>query len=140
MDFRAHKDKSGKVNYQRDLIKAYLDNVKNDTYLKISINRLGKTESDPMRKYYFSTVLPLLMDHVGYEPHEKMFFHNQLKQRCFCPEPDENGFFKVPSVFGKKSEITIERKQKFIEWVKRLAAQMSGKHGDGVYIPDPNEQ
>ena len=132
MNFRARKE-NGRLQYNRDLVGTYLSRFKDGTVFKVEIKRPQKTQSDPMRKYYFGAVLPTFMKEIGYEPHEKLEFHHQLKMLFFDPQPDEYGFKRTPTVFSKKSKIPVPKKKEFIEWVKRVAAKQ------GVYIPDVGE-
>lgn len=128
MKFQAQKI-SGKLNINWDHIAAYASRWKDGTVFDIEIIRQQKTVSSPMRKYYFSAVLPPFMEHLGYEPEEQELFHRQLKIVYFRIEPDKKGIYRnVPSVFGNESEMPISEKTKFLEWVIRKAAQ------EGVYI------
>ena len=135
MKFRSRKE-NGKLVFQpghKELIQAYIDRCKEGDVFIHEIRRPQKRGSDPLRRYYFGAMLPLFMSEIGYEPHEKDMFHEQLKMLYFQPEPDEHGFKRVPAVFRKKARKLVKEQAKFIEWVKRLAAQQ------GIYLPDPNE-
>lgn len=132
MKFRAIKD-NGKLNINWNRVEAYLSKWNDGTPFEVSITHRQRTKSDPLRKYYFGVVLPLFMEHLGYEKDEQDDFHRQLKIVYFRIKPDKKGIYrKVPSVFSNESEIPISDKSKFVEWVVRKAAQ------EGVYIPDPN--
>ena len=117
-----------------DLIDSYLQGFKPDTWFDIEIKRKTKKKSDPLRSYYFSAVLPIYMEHLGYEPQEQELFHDQLKKVYFQVQPDKKGIYRnVPHVFSNsESELDVPEKVKFVEWVKRCGAK------DGVYIEDPN--
>lgn len=137
MKFRARKE-GKRLEYNRDLISKYLERWKEGDIFICEIRRPQKTESDPLRKYYFGGVLTTFMNHLGYDKDEKLFFHHQLKEMYFDPQPDKYGFKHTPSVFSKNSELPItgeatddESKRNFIEFVKRLAAR------EGCYIEDP---
>lgn len=138
MRFAARTNEKRKLDVRWDLVNAYCSKWKPGTYLTLEIIRKQKKISDPMRKYYFSTVLPPFMEHLGYEKDEELLFHHQLKATYFkrkyqCYQ-DKRGIWRnVPSVFGNDSEIVISEKQGFVEWVKRKAAEY------GVYVPDPGE-
>jgi len=134
MKFRFQKIK-GKADINWDLINTYISRWKDGTWFDQEIIRHQHTRSDPMRKYYFSTVIKVFMNHLGYEPDEEYLFHRQLKITYFQIKPDEKGIYrKVPSVFSNKSDIPVSEKKKFVDWVIRKAAV------DGVYIPDPGER
>ena len=136
MIFKTVKDDSAKplplrVNW--DLILKFLAGIKDGKPVIMEIKRKRPTISDPMRKWYFSTVLPGLCEACGYEPDDYMEVHRQLKILFFNCQPDKRGICaKVPSVFSNKSEAEIPVKKKFIDWVIRKAAE------NGKYIEDPN--
>ena len=135
MKLKAQTDKNRKLNLNWDLIDIYLSRWKPDTWFDIEITRHQHKKSDPMRKLFFGGILPTLMEHLGYEPDEKLFFHWQLKVKFFGIQPDKKGIYHgVPSVFGNKSEIPISKKKDYLEWVVRKAAKM------GCYIPMPGEE
>ena len=74
MKFRAIKS-DGKLQINWERINVYLSRWKDGTVLDVEITRRQRTKSDPMRKYYFGVVLPLFMEHLGYDEDE---------QTCFC--------------------------------------------------------
>lgn len=128
-------------NDQRELdinwlhINQYVAKWKPGTAFEVEIVRRTPRKSDPLRKYHFGVVLPIFMEHLGYEPHEDELFHRQLKIVYFRTKTDKKGIHRnVPSVFGERSEIPVPEKIKFVEWVKRQAAK------EGCYIPDPGEK
>ena len=134
MKFKARTNAQRQLETRWDLVNTYLSRWKPGTFLDVEITRRKKTESDPMRKYYYGVVLPGLMKATGYEPEEKDMVHLFLKGIYFQCEQDERGIYRgVPSVFGKKSEITTDKKWQFIEWVVRKAAEY------GEYVPLPDE-
>ena len=131
MEFKAQKV-NGKIDINWDKLSLYVARWNEGEWFEIDITRRQKRKSDPMRKYYFSTVLPLFAQHLGYEPDEEMLLHRQLKITYFKIEPDKKGIYrKVPSIYSDDSDIIIPEKKKFQDWVIRKAAQ------SGVYIPDP---
>lgn len=137
MKFKLKSNHERKIALNLDAINIYVNKWKPGTEFEFEIVRRQKKISDPMRRYYFAVVLPPFMEHLGYEPEEQMIFHRQLKIVHFQVEPDRHGIYRekdIPSVFGDESELGIDIKQKFVEWVKRKAAQ------EGVYIPDPGEE
>jgi hypothetical protein len=130
MKFRAIKD-GDKLNINWERINVYLFRFKDGTPFDVEITHRQRTKSDPMRKYYFGVVLPAFMAHLGYERDEQDLFHRQLKIVYFQIKPDSKGIYRhVPTVFSDKSDIPVDEKAKFLEWVIRKAAQ------EGVYIPD----
>jgi hypothetical protein len=134
MKFQAKTNAKRQIDVRWDIVNTYLSRWKPGTYLTLEITRKQETKSDPMRKYYFSTVLKLFMDHLGYEPEEEELFHRQLKIVYFRIKPDKKGIYRnVPSVFSNESDLPISDKHEFVEWVIRKAAQ------EGVYIPTPGE-
>jgi hypothetical protein len=130
--FRAVKD-NGKLNINWERIEVYLSRFKDGTAFDVEIVRRQRTKSDPQRKFYFGVVLPMFMEHLGYDKDEQELFHRQLKIVYFQIKPDAKGIYrKVPSVFSNESELVVSEKSKYVEWVVRKAAQ------EGVYIPDPD--
>jgi hypothetical protein len=130
MKFRAIKD-GDKLNINWERIGVYLSRFKDGTPFDVEIVHRQRTKSDPMRKYYFGVVIPLFMEHLGYERDEQDDFHRQLKIVYFQIKPDAKGIYrKVPTVFSNESDIPVADKAAFIEWVVRKAAI------EGVYIPD----
>lgn len=130
MKFRAIKNKD-KLDINWERVNVYLSRFKDGTLFDVEITHRKRIKSDPMRKYYFGAVLPLFMEHLGYEREEQDDFHRQLKIVYFQIKPDAKGIYRhVPTVFSDKSDIPVEDKAKFLEWVVRKAAQ------EGVYIPD----
>lgn len=133
MKFLAYKE-AGKLVINWERIEVYLSRFKDGTRFDVEIVRRQKTRSDPLRAYYFGVVLPLFMEHLGYEKDEQELFHRQLKIVYFGIKPDQKGIYrKVPLVFGNESTLPVADKVKFCDWVVRKAAK------EGVYIPDPNE-
>uniref|UniRef100_A0A6M3Y0C0 Uncharacterized protein n=1 Tax=viral metagenome TaxID=1070528 RepID=A0A6M3Y0C0_9ZZZZ len=132
MKFRARKE-GNRLEYNRELVAVYLSRFKTGTVFKCEIKRPQRTESQPLRAYYFGKVLPDFMDHLGYEKEDKLEFHMQLKMLYFDPQPDKHGFKITPTVFSKQSKVPVDKKVEFVEWVKRLAAR------EGCYIPNAGE-
>ena len=134
MKFKAQTDKDRKINIQWELVNTYLSRWKPGTWFDVEITRHQHKKSNPLRRYHFGIVLPTLMDHIGYDPDEKLFFHWQLKVKFFCIEPDKKGIYsRVPSVFSNKSKLPVSKKKEFVDYVVRKASEM------GCYIPDPGE-
>lgn len=134
MKFQAIK-RSGKLDINWDQVNTYALRWKDGTSFDVEIKRHEAKKSDPMRKYFFGVVLPTLSRHLGYDPHEDLQVHEQLKIRYFKIEPDKRGIYRdVPSVFGDLSDKPISEKNEYVEWVKRIAAQY------GCYISDPGEK
>lgn len=132
MKFKLVSDRNRKIHLNLDHINIYTSRWKPGTPFDFEIKRKVLKKSDPLRKYYFACVIKIYMEHLGYEPHEEMLFHRQLKIVYFQIKPDAKGMYRnIPSVFGNDSEIPVPDKKKFVDWVIRCAAR------DGVYIPDP---
>lgn len=134
MIFPAVTTSDRKLDVNWDLVNRYVSKWRPGTRLRIEIKRKQKTVSDPLRRYYFSTVLPILMKATGYEPEEQMMVHEYLKAIYFQCEQDDRGIYRnIPSVFSNNSKVEIPQKAEFVEWVKRKAAE------NGEYCPDPGE-
>ena len=132
MKLKIRSDKNRKLNLDLERINLYCSRWKPDTEFEVEIKRHEVTISHPMRKYYWSVVLPTLCKELGYEPDDYEQVHTQLKARYFRIEPDERGIYKdMPSVFGNESDKTLSEKNEFVEYVKRVGAKY------GIYIRDP---
>jgi hypothetical protein len=129
MKFKIKSDENKKINLNWIAINAYLSRWKPNTEFEVEIVRRQKTVSDPMRKYYFSAVLPVFMNAYGYEPEEDMMVHRHIKCVFFRVKPDKHGIYReidIPSVFSNESTVPIPDKVRFIEWVIRKAAEEGG--------------
>lgn len=125
-------DDNGLIDLPTEEIYEYTSRSKGGTWFEIVVTKHGSTKSDPLRKRYFSSVLPPWMREIGYDPDEKQLVHDQLKIRYFNIEPDKRGICRnVPSVFSNESEMDVFEKHDFVEWVIRKAAI------DGVVIKKP---
>ncbi len=72
MRFKAQTDNNRKLDIQWDLINIYLSRWKPETWFDIDITRHQAKKSDPMRKYYFTAVVPTFAKPLGYEPDEHL--------------------------------------------------------------------
>ena len=132
MDFNTISDDHRKLNLNWDRVNIYVSRYKPGTSFEVSITRRQPRRSDPLRKYYFSAVLPPFMNHLGYERDEEDLFHRQLKIVYFNIKPDKKGIYRnVPSVFGNESDLPVSAKKKFVDWTIRKAAI------EDIYIEDP---
>lgn len=136
MKFKAIKS-GGKLNINWNQVEVYASRWPDGTSFDVEIVRRQKTKSDPMRRWYWSAVLPPFMESLGYDKDEDELFHRQLKITFFRIKPDERGIYRnkdIPSVFGDESTLPVSEKKKFLDWVIRKAAE------NGVYIADPNQE
>jgi ferric iron reductase protein FhuF len=140
LKFKARTDENRELLAKWDLVAAYVSRYKPHTVFDIEIVRRQKTESSPLRKYYFACVMPPLVEKTGYEKHETLLVHHQMKVTYFKDDPnyeiyqDKRGIWRnVPSVFSKDSKIKVSIKKEFVDWAIRLAAQY------GAYIEDPKK-
>lgn len=126
--------RNGKLEFRRDLLKQWVDTHKDGTYFWVEVRKKVKRTSPPMRGYYFGVALPKLMEHVGYEPEQKLQVHTYVKALYFNATPDKRGIYTdLPSVWSNNPDIDVPQQKKFIDWFVRLAAQQ------GCVIPDPGE-
>lgn len=131
MKFKAITNDKRQLDIRWDLVHAYLSRWKPGTALDVEIKRRQPKRSDPLRKMYFAGVLKPLCEWSGYEPDELLEVHKYLKARYFNIEPDERGIYRnkdIPSVFSNQSDIPVNKKREFVDWVVRLAAK------SGCYI------
>jgi hypothetical protein len=134
MKFKALSNKERKLNLNWTAINAYTSKWKPDTPFEIEITKRQPKKSDPLRKYYFSAVLPPIMEQAGWEKDEKEELHRWLKIQYFGVKPDKFGIHRdkdIPSVFSNESELEVPKKKEFIDYVIRRAAKV------GLYISDP---
>ena len=137
MKFRARTDKNRKFETNWDVIETYLSRFKPGTLLRVEIKKLEKTNSDPMRAFYYSQILPPLLEATGYERYEGEIVHHTLKGLFFENHEneewrsykDERGLWRnVPHVFAKKSSIPISVKKEFIAFVERAGAKYGAEY------------
>ena len=136
MKFQLVSDRERKIHLNMDVINTYTSKWVPGTPVYVEVVRRVPRKSDPMRKWYWSSVLPPFMQELGYDPDEDELFHKQLKITFFRIKPDKRGIYRnkdIPSVFGNESEMEMDTKQKFLDWVLRKAAI------EGAYIPNPGE-
>lgn len=138
MKFKEVSDDNRKLDINMVAINAYVSRWKPHTPFDIEVVRRvpKKTATAPQRGWYFSCVLPALMSACGYDPDESGLVHRQLKILFFQVQPDEHGIYRdkdIPSVFSLESDIGMEVRGRFIDWVCRKAAE------NGEYVPNPGE-
>jgi len=137
MKFRGRTTKKRELETDWDVINTYLSRFKSGTLLEIDIKKLEKTNSDPMRAYYYSQILPPFLEATGYERYENEIVHHNLKGIYFenhkNPEwrtyKDDRGIWRnVPHVFSKKSPIPIDIKKDFIGFVERIGVSYGAEY------------
>ena len=139
MNWRSKSDNNRRITLNLDLIQTYVGRYKPGTWFDIEVTRKQKTVSSPMRRYFYGVVLPKFLEAYYYDPEDGKTVHKHLKCLFFNVQPDEHGVYRdsdVPAVFADDSIIPIDKKQAYIEYVKRKAAQSIE---NPVYIPDPGE-
>lgn len=120
------------------LLNTYASRWKPHTKFTVEIKRKVKKKiaSHEQRGYYFAEVLPKLMHACGYDPEEAELVHRQLKIIFFQIQPDRHGIYRskrIPSVFSLDSNISPEKRNEFVEWVIRKAAE------NGEYVQGPRD-
>jgi hypothetical protein len=127
MKLKAISDDNRKISIDMGIVNAHTARWKPGTWFDITITRRKKLgPTDPQRGYYYAAVLPALLRGCGYDPDEALAVHRQLKIIFFHVMPDKRGIYRdkdIPSVFSKKSDIGQEKRQAFIDWVLRKAAE-----------------
>lgn len=136
MKFKLVSDNNRKVHINMDLINTYTSKWRSGTSFDFEIVRRvpKKVASPEQRGYYFSEVLPKLMLSCGYDRGENLNVHRQLKIIFFAVQPDQRGIYRdkdIPSVFSLDSDIGQEKRNAYIEWVCRKAAE------NGEYVNPP---
>ena len=135
MNFKAVTDNNRKLSVNWDRVNAYVAQWPPGTPLEFSLTRRKKKRSEPMRKYYYAVVLPVLLDTLGYERDEAEQVHTALKCRYFNVRPDKRGIYRVkdiPAVFADDSPHDVSIKKAFTDWVIRKCSEHGG------YVPDPS--
>ena len=136
MKFKIRSNPDRRLPLDLTIINAHAARWKPGTVFEVSVKRVQRKVSDPMRRYYFAVVLPVFLNAYGYDPEEALVVHERLKTLFFHVQPDDHGVYRkgtVPSVFGNDSEVPIDQKTAFMDWVKRKSAE------EGKYTPDPGE-
>lgn len=137
MQFRARTNSKRKFETNWDVIDTFLMRFKPNTLLEIDIKRLERKNSDPMRAFYYSQILPPLLEATGYEKYEGEIVHHTLKGLFFENHKneewrtykDERGLWRnVPHVFAKKSPIPISVKKEFISFVERIGVKYGAEY------------
>lgn len=135
MKFKALSNDKRKLDLNWDSINAYTHKWVPNTEFEVEIAKRQPRKSDPLRKYYYGGVLPTLMEHLGYEREETEIFHWHLKIVFFQIAPDERGIPRnVPHLFSNGSDVPVDQKAKYVDWVIRKAAE------NGCYIESPGEE
>jgi hypothetical protein len=137
MIFRAKTNNKKELETNWDVINTFLARFKPATLLEVDIKKLERKNSDPMRAYYYSQILPPLLKATGYERYEGEIVHHTLKGLFFenhkneewRTNKDERGLWRnVPHVFSKKSPIPISVKKEFVGFVERIGANYGAEY------------
>jgi hypothetical protein len=136
MNFKVVSDHNRNVCLNMTAIQAYASRYKPGTSFDVEfVRRVPKKVASPeQRGYYYAEVLPKLMLACGYDPEESSMVHRQLKIIFFHVQPDKRGIYRdkeIPSVFSLESDIGVEKRCQFIDWVARKAAE------NGEYVNPP---
>lgn len=129
MIFQCRTDDKRKPIIDLDSIRAYFLRWKPYTEFCVEVTKISKKKiaSPKQRGFYFSAVLPALLRGAGYDPDEAMLVHRQLKIIFFHVQPDSHGIYRekdIPSVFSLESNIGVEKRGNFIDWVIRKSAEL----------------
>lgn len=89
MRFRARVNSKKKLDTNWEIIDLYLAKFKPDTLLEIEIKKFERRNSDPMRRFYYSQILPPLLKATGYETYEGEIVHHTLKGLYFENHKEE---------------------------------------------------
>lgn len=136
MNFKLASNTNRKISINMDRVNVYTSKWKPGTSFDVEIVRRvpKKVASPEQRGYYYAEVLPKLMVGCGYDADEALMVHRQLKIIFFHVQPDQRGIYRdknIPSVFSFESDIGIEKRCAFIDWVARKAAEY------GEYVNEP---
>jgi hypothetical protein len=137
MKIQARSDKNKNLSVNWNFVMQYIKKWVPGTLFEISVTRRSNENKGPLRKYYWSVVMPLFLEAYGYDPDEAETVHRHLKIIFFGVKADNYGVYRekdIPALFADESDKDNATKLRFIDWCKRKAAEA------GVYIPDPNER
>ena len=136
MKFQARTNDQRKLEVNWDRINQYVSHWKPGTFLDVEITRRNTGRKHPIRAYYWGVVMPIFLEAYGYDPEEANTVHKHLKIVFYGIKPDSHGVYRdkdIPALFANESDKDNTEKGRFIEWLKRKAAEQ------GYYIPEPNE-
>jgi len=136
MKFKIKSDNNRKINLNMAAINTYVGRYKAETEFEVEVVRRKVTVSSPMRRYFFGVVMPIFLEAYGYDPDESLILHERLKIVFFGVPVDNHGVYRkkdIPSIFGDDSDVPIEKKQQYIEWIVRKSS------AEGYYTPDPGQ-
>jgi len=116
-------EKGELVLNQPDLFAGYLRSLSGKKVV-VTVKQERKHRSLPQNNYYWGVVIPLLMDHTGYEKNE---MHDAMRVKFLSIE--EKGLMIV----GSTTNLSTKEFMEYVEQITRWAAQEMG-----VVIPPPN--
>lgn len=124
MKIIARKTTSGNLDLSWSSVMLYVSKFEPETEFRVEVVALDGKDPDPIRKYYFSTILKVFLEAYGYDPDEKEVVHERLKIVFFDIEPDRFGVCReVPKLFSDDSGQPMAVKVKFCDWVIRKSTE-----------------
>jgi hypothetical protein len=130
--------RAGRIQYDQSAwaasLDAALDQWGDGARVRVTYRRDFPQRSIPQLRYYRGVVVPMLADHLGYEPDE---MHEALKRKYLGYEEREHttrdGKTVMLEATHSTSSLTTATWEDYMEWCRRLGASL------GCNIPLPNE-
>jgi hypothetical protein len=117
--------KEGKLIAKRPDLRGWKDGP-----VTLTIKPKRKTRTPPQNRAWWSLVIPLIAEHLGYDHHEHDMLHYALVEKCFGSEWDARIKADVPRV--RSSQLDTVEFAELYSWAQRYAATEWG-----LNIPDP---
>ncbi len=120
------KIENGKLElFKPDLFKMYYQSL--EGLVGLTIRKKGKIRSVPQNSYYWSVVVNILANELGYDMPDDI--HYELR-RMFLKESDIKGLIKSRST----TKLSTKEFEEYLEKIRRWAATEQN-----IQIPLPNE-
>jgi hypothetical protein len=113
--------------YQREAFLAAMSRYKRSTIVGVIIKEYRKIRTKKQNAYYWSTIVPMVAEHLGYTEKEA---HETLKFEFLSSYDPKTCLRKIRST----TELTTLEFIEYNEWIKRWAAVFLG-----LVIPDPRQ-
>ena len=131
--------RAGRIEYDQSAwasaLASALEQWGDGARVRVSYKRMFPQRSIPQLRYYRGVVVPMLADHLGYDPDE---MHEALKNQWMgqnvraVTTKDGKTTYELRSAHST-STLSTATMTDYIEWCRAFAASL------GCYIPGPNE-
>jgi len=117
--------KDGQLKAKRPDLRGWKDGP-----VTLTIKPKRKTRTDPQNRAWWSVVIPMIAEELGYDHHEHEMLHYALVEKCFGSEWDDRVKANVPK--KRSSQLTTVEFSELYAWAQRVGAIEWG-----IVIPDP---